>query len=65
VRTVPFKAQWLAESEKQQRPVAFFVTESRKDISGLQKLSDCQCVLLENTFSGTEAVRPDTPVWPR
>jgi len=63
-RTVPFKAQWLQQSRDDGRPVAFFVTESRRDIAGVQKLGEHQCLLLENGFSGTEGVRADTPIFP-
>jgi phosphoglycolate phosphatase-like HAD superfamily hydrolase len=63
-RTIPFKAGWVANSEKAGRPVAFFVTESRKDVSGMQKLGDCKCLLLETGFSGTDGVRADTPIFP-
>jgi phosphoglycolate phosphatase-like HAD superfamily hydrolase len=63
VRTIPFKADWLAQSERDGRHVAFFATESRKDVAGLQKLGDCQCLLLQNHFSGGDnGVREDTPV---
>jgi hypothetical protein len=64
-RTIPFKADWLAASEASGRHVSFFVTESRRDISGVQSRGDIQCLLFESGFSGTDGVRPDTPVWPR
>lgn len=65
-RTVPFKAQWLEKSVADGKPVAFFFTESRRDISGIQAAFPAAAsVLLDSPFGGTEAVRSDTPVWPR
>jgi phosphoglycolate phosphatase-like HAD superfamily hydrolase len=64
-RTIPFKADWVASSDKAGRPVAFFVTESRRDIAGIQKLGECKCLLLESGFSGTDGIRPDTPIFPK
>jgi phosphoglycolate phosphatase-like HAD superfamily hydrolase len=66
VPTPTFKAAWLAKSAQEGHPLAFFATESRRDISGVQRaLPDCPCLMLDSTFSGTEAIDPSTPVLPR
>ena len=65
-RTVPFKAEWLAKSVAEGKPVAFFFTESRRDIAGIQAASvKAPSVLLDSPFSGTEGVAKDTPIYPR
>lgn len=65
-RTVPFKAEWLANSVTDGKPVAFFFTESRRDIAGIQAAAvDAPSVLLDSAFGGVEAVREGTPVYPR
>ncbi len=65
-RTVPFKAEWLAKSVADGKPVAFFFTESRRDIAGIQAAAvDAPSVLLDSPFGGTEGVKADTPIYPR
>ena len=44
--------------------VGWFITESRADIAGVQKLdTPVTSVLLETKFSGERAVADDTPIW--
>ena len=65
-RTVPFKAQWLAKSIAEGKPVAFFFTESRRDIAGIQAAAvEAPSVLLDSSFGGTDELREGTPVYPR
>lgn len=65
-RTVPFKAQWLEKSVDEGKPVAFFFTESRRDIAGIQSAFPAAAsVLLDSPFGGTEGLRADTPIYPR
>lgn len=64
--TVPFKAEWLAESRRQGWHTAFFITESRRDIAGIQAAGEAATsLLLDHPFGGPEKVRSDTPVYPR
>ncbi len=66
VPTPTFKAAWLAKSAEEGHPLAFFVTESRRDISGVQRsLPDCPCLMVDSAFSGAEAIDPNTPMLPR
>lgn len=65
-RTVPFKAEWLAKSEADGKPVAFFFTESRRDIAGIQAAAvKAPSVLLDSPFGGSDGVAKDTPIYPR
>jgi acid phosphatase class B len=60
-RTIPFKTEWIKAN-----PVAFFFTESRRDIAGIQAGgAPSPSVLFDTPFSGTEGIRPDTPVYGR
>ena len=44
--------------------VPWFITESRADIAGVQKLdAPVKSVLLETKFSGDQKVEADTPIW--
>lgn len=62
VRTAPFKTQWLEESAKAGYRLGFFLTESRRDVSAVQKWSsEAAAVLLDSPFSGTEEVDAKTP----
>ncbi len=64
--TVPFKAAWLEQSRDEGFHTAFFITESRRDIAGIQALGDVAVsLLLDHPFGGTDGVRPDTPLYPR
>jgi hypothetical protein len=65
-RTVPFKAQWIEQTLGSGTHLAFFLTESRRDIAGIQaKVGQSAAVLLDSPFGGTDAVRADTPIYPR
>ncbi|MBL8950313.1 MAG: hypothetical protein JNK82_06030 [Myxococcaceae bacterium] len=64
--TVPFKAGWLEQSRLDGFHCAFFITESRRDIAGIQAAGEpAVSVLLDHPFGGPENVRPETPVYPR
>ena len=64
VRTGAFKTQWLQQSEAAGNHLAFFITESRRDVAAVQQgLTGAPTVLLDSAFGGNEAVRDDTPVF--
>ena len=66
VRTGPFKTQWLKTSEAAGHHLAFFITESRRDVAAVQQgFAGAPTVLLESAVAGKEAVRDDTPVFRR
>lgn len=63
-KTVDYKARELQRIEGEYEFVGFFVTESRKDIAGIQsKGTPVESVLMETKFSGEGNVADDTPVW--
>lgn len=65
-RTPQFKTEWLAQSAADGWHLAFFITESKRDIAAIQKgIPGVPAVLIDHAFNGPEAVRPDTPVYPR
>lgn len=64
VRTAPFKTQWLKDSAAQGNHLAWFFTESKRDIGAVQKdLPAAPCVLLSSGFNGKGDARADTPVF--
>lgn len=66
VRTGPFKTQWLQQSEAAGNHLAFFITESRRDVAAVQQgFASAPTVLLSSAFGGTEALRDDTPIFPK
>ena len=63
-KTPEYKAGELNKIEKQYDFVPWFITESRADIAGVQKLdAKVPSVLLETKFSGDRKVDEETPVW--
>jgi phosphoglycolate phosphatase-like HAD superfamily hydrolase len=65
MRTPEFKTAWFERSAAQGYHTAFFMTESRRDISYAQSGADVPSVLLESKgFNGNEPIRPDTPLFP-
>jgi hypothetical protein len=65
-RTPQFKTAWLQQSAKDGFHLAFFITESKRDIAAIQKgIAGVPTVLIDHAFNGPEAVRADTPVFPR
>ncbi len=63
-KTPEYKAGELVKISQQYDFVPWFITESRADIRGVQKLdAPVQAVLLETKFSGTGTVEDDTPIW--
>ncbi len=63
-KTPEYKAGELAKIAAQYDFVPWFITESRQDVRGVQKLdAPVQSVLLETKFSGTGTVDADTPIW--
>ena len=64
VRTGEFKTQWLEQSEASGNHLAFFITESRRDVAAIQRGFDgAPTVLFDSAFGGSEAVRDDTPIF--
>jgi phosphoglycolate phosphatase-like HAD superfamily hydrolase len=64
IKTVDYKAAELNRIAGSYDYVGWFLTESRKDIAGVQKLNaSVTSVLLETKFSGEGKVEADTPVW--
>lgn len=64
VRTGPFKAQWLAQSAAEGHHLAFFITESRRDVAAVQQgLAGAPTVLLQSSFGGDAAIDASTPVF--
>jgi hypothetical protein len=65
-RTVQFKTDWLRQSAEEGNHLAFFITESRRDIAGIQSaLGECPCVLLDSKFGGNDGIDQSTPIYPR
>jgi predicted secreted acid phosphatase len=63
-KTVDYKAAQLGRIGEEYEFVGFFVTESRRDIAGIQsKGAPVESVLMETKFSGEGKVDDDTPVW--
>lgn len=63
-KTPEYKAAELTKIAERYDYVGWFVTESRADIAGVQKLdAPVKSVLLETKFSGDRAVEADTPIW--
>ncbi|MBK7865371.1 MAG: hypothetical protein IPJ65_43600 [Archangiaceae bacterium] len=63
--TPKYKAGTLDELSQTYDFVPWFITESRSDIHGVQRLQPpVQEVLLETRFSGTAKIAADTPIWP-
>ena len=63
-KTPEYKATELTKLAEQYDYVGWFVTESRADIAGVQKLdAPVKSVLLETKFSGDRAVDAGTPIW--
>jgi len=59
-----YKAAELKELTPTYDYVPWFITESRADIAGVQRLdAPVKAVLLETKFSGTAKVEDDTPIW--
>jgi phosphoglycolate phosphatase-like HAD superfamily hydrolase len=64
VRTAAFKTQWLQESAAQGHHLAFFVTESRRDVAAVQQsVPQAPVVLRDSPLGGAETVAADTPVY--
>lgn len=64
VKTVDYKAQELTRIAASYDHVGWFITESKKDIAGVQKKgAPVTSVLLETKFSGEGSVDAHTPVW--
>ncbi|MBK7863080.1 MAG: hypothetical protein IPJ65_31615 [Archangiaceae bacterium] len=64
--TPTFKTEWLQQSAADGYYLAYFLTESRKDIAAIQaSIEGVPAVLLDHAFNGPERVRVDTPVFPR
>jgi hypothetical protein len=55
------RSRWFARSAEQGIRVAFFMTESRRDIAAVQAGARVPSVLLQSSFNGPERIRPDTP----
>lgn len=65
VRTAAFKTQWLTESAEAGHHLAFFITESRRDVAAIQQgVTGAPTVLVASAFSGETAVDPSTPIFP-
>ena len=63
-KTPEYKASELNKIAETYDYVGWFVTESRADIAGVQKLdAPVKSVLLETKFSGDRKVDPETPIW--
>lgn len=63
-KTPEYKAAELVKIAESYDYVGWFVTESRADIAGVQKLdAPVKSVLLETKFSGDRKVDPETPIW--
>lgn len=63
-KTPEYKAAELRRIAQAYDFVPWFITESRADIGGVQKLdAPVKSVLLETKFSGTRNVDADTPIW--
>lgn len=63
-KTTDFKAQELTNLAAHYDFVPWFITESRADIAGVQRLdAPVKSVLLETKFSGDQKVEADTPIW--
>jgi phosphoglycolate phosphatase-like HAD superfamily hydrolase len=63
-KTPEYKASELKALAERYDHVGWFITESRADIAGVQKLdTPVTSVLLETKFSGERAVADDTPIW--
>jgi phosphoglycolate phosphatase-like HAD superfamily hydrolase len=63
-KTPEYKAAELGKLAGQYDFVPWFITESKKDIAGVQKLNaPVKSVLLETKFSGTGKVDEQTPIW--
>lgn len=63
-KTPEYKANELKTLAQKYDYVPWFITESRADIAGVQKLdAPVKSVLLETKFSGTAKVEDDTPIW--
>lgn len=64
VRTAPFKTQWLTQSAAEGHHLAFFLTESRRDVAAVQQgMTGAPTVLLSSAFSGDAVVDAATPVF--
>ena len=63
-KTPDYKAAELTRIENAYDFVGFFVTESKRDIAGIQsKGASVESVLMETRFSGEGRVADGTPVW--
>ncbi|MBS1150075.1 MAG: superfamily, subfamily (Acid phosphatase) [Myxococcaceae bacterium] len=63
-KTPEYKAGELAKIAHNYDFVPWFITESRQDIRGVQRLNaPVTSVLLETKFSGTGTVSDETPIW--
>lgn len=63
-KTPEYKAAELTKLAESYDHVGWFVTESRADIAGVQKLdAPVKSVLLETKFSGDRKVEDGTPIW--
>lgn len=63
-KTPEYKAGELEKIAQNYDFVPWFITESRQDIRGVQKLDvPVTSVLLETKFSGKGTVNDDTPIW--
>ena len=63
-KTPEYKAKELEHLATSYDFVPFFITESRADIAGVQRLdAPVTSVLLETKFSGTAKVEDETPIW--
>jgi predicted secreted acid phosphatase len=63
-KTTDYKANELKQLAQTHDFVPWFITESRADIAGVQKLdAPVKAVLLETKFSGDGKVDAETPIW--
>lgn len=63
-KTPEYKAAELKKLAERYDHVGWFITESRADIAGVQRLdAPVTSVLLETKFSGDRPVEADTPIW--
>jgi phosphoglycolate phosphatase-like HAD superfamily hydrolase len=60
--TTPWRANWLATNAPKE--TAFFITESRRDIAGVQRSQGkVPCVLFHSPFNGETPVDEGTPIF--
>lgn len=65
-RTPQFKTEWLRRSASEGHHLAFFITESKRDIAAIQRgIPGVPAVVIDHAFNGPEVLRSDTPVYPR